>query len=94
MGIRFRKSIKVLPGVRLNLSRSGVSASIGKPGATVNVGGRRGPRATIGIPGSGLSVSERLPTQPVGRMSVWRLLAWGIACLLAAIVVLGLLGKI
>lgn len=32
----FRKSIKILPGVRLNLSKSGVSASLGPRGATVN----------------------------------------------------------
>jgi len=29
MGFRFRKSIKLLPGIRINLSKSGVSTSVG-----------------------------------------------------------------
>ncbi|MCF8576947.1 DUF4236 domain-containing protein [Pseudomonas aeruginosa] len=33
MAIRFRKSIKVVPGVRLNISKSGVSTSVGGKGA-------------------------------------------------------------
>lgn len=54
MGFRFRKSIKLFPGVRLNLSKTGVSTSIGRPGATVNIRGRR-VRGTVGLPGTGLS---------------------------------------
>ncbi|MFP7851565.1 DUF4236 domain-containing protein [Pseudomonas aeruginosa] len=34
MAIRFRKSIKVAPGVRLNISKSGVSTSVGGKGFT------------------------------------------------------------
>ena len=60
MGLRFRKSIRLFPGVRLNLSRTGVSATLGRPGATVNVS-ERGLRGTVGVPGSGLSYSEDLP---------------------------------
>ena len=54
MGLRFRQSFKLFPGVRLNLSARGLSASFGIRGASVNVG-RRGVRSTVGIPGSGLS---------------------------------------
>lgn len=57
MGFRFRKSIKIAPGVRINLTKKGVSSlSVGKRGATVNVG-KKGTRGTVGIPGSGLSYS-------------------------------------
>jgi uncharacterized protein DUF4236 len=59
VGFRFRKSIKLLPGFRLNLSKSGVSASIGGRGHTLNVG-PKGTRATVGIPGTGLSYSEKV----------------------------------
>ncbi len=54
-GFRFRKTIGVLPGVRINLSKSRVSTSLGGRGATVNVGadGRR--MVTVGIPGTGMS---------------------------------------
>jgi hypothetical protein len=54
MGLRFRQSFQLFPGVRLNLSGSGITASFGVAGATVNVG-VRGVRSTVGIPGSGLS---------------------------------------
>jgi len=54
VGVRFRKSFKLFPGVRINLSKSGFSASLGAPGATFNVS-KRGVKATYGIPGSGLS---------------------------------------
>jgi hypothetical protein len=45
--------------VKLNLSKSGVSTSVGKRGATMNFSGR-GTKATVGIPGSGLSYSKQL----------------------------------
>jgi hypothetical protein len=59
MGFRFRKSIRLFPGVRLNISKGGFSTSVGRPGATVNIG-KRGVRGTVGLPGSGLSYSEML----------------------------------
>lgn len=53
-GLRFRKTISILPGVRINLSKSGVSTSVGGKGATLNVGhGKR--NVTLGVPGTGLS---------------------------------------
>lgn len=55
MGFRFQKRIRILPGVYINLSKSGVSGSVGGHGATVNVGhdGRR--MITLGVPGTGMS---------------------------------------
>ncbi len=66
MGFRFRKSLKIAPGLRMNLSKSGTSFSIGRPGATLNVGGKT-PRATIGIRGTGLSYSENLTSPPAAN---------------------------
>lgn len=54
MGIRFRRSIKVAPGVKLNLGKNGVSVSAGVRGARMTVG-KTGSRITTGIPGTGLS---------------------------------------
>ncbi len=54
MPVRFRKTIKILPGVRMNLSKGGVSFTFGSKGYHVNVG-KRGVRQTVGIPGTGLS---------------------------------------
>jgi hypothetical protein len=57
MGFRFRRSIRVLPGVRLNLNKRSTSVSIGGRGAHVTVRPGHKARATVGIPGTGLSVS-------------------------------------
>ena len=65
MGFRFRRSFKIAPGVRINLSKSGVSTSIGARGATVNVRGDR-VRETVGIPGTGISYSEQQHTSSSG----------------------------
>jgi hypothetical protein len=54
-GFRFQKRIKILPGVTINLSKSGVSTSLGGHGATVNVGTSGKRTFSLGIPGTGLS---------------------------------------
>ncbi|UTC28868.1 hypothetical protein MARCHEWKA_03560 [Brevundimonas phage vB_BpoS-Marchewka] len=54
MGFRFRKSFRILPGLKFNLSKTGVSTSIGPRGFTTNVG-RRGVRTTFSWLGTGLS---------------------------------------
>lgn len=59
MGFRFRQVLRVFPGLRLNLSKSGVSTSLGGHGATVNLS-KKGMRGTVGLPGSGLSYSKML----------------------------------
>jgi len=56
MGLRFRRSFRLFPGVKINVSKSGLSTSFGGPGASVNVS-QKGVRATIGLPGTGLSYS-------------------------------------
>lgn len=53
MGFRFRRRIKLLPGIRLNISKSGLSTSVGEPGTTINLRGDH-VRTTVGVPGSGL----------------------------------------
>ena len=50
----FRRRIRVIPGVRLNLSKSGVTASIGVRGASITLGGKGGTYANVGIPGTGI----------------------------------------
>jgi hypothetical protein len=59
MGLRFRSNLKIFPGVRLNISKSGISTSIGVPGATLNLG-PRGIYGTLGIPGTGISYRQRI----------------------------------
>ena len=59
MGFRFQKRIGILPGVRINLSKSGLSASLGPRGADVNIG-RNGITTNAGIPGTGLSYRSKV----------------------------------
>ena len=59
MGWRFRRSLKVGPGIKVNLGKAGVSSlSIGGHGATLNVG-KRGVTTTVSVPGTGLSYQHR-----------------------------------
>jgi len=57
MGFRFRRSIRILPGIRLNVSKSGVSTSVGVRGAHVTLGHGK-VRETVGLPGTGLSYTH------------------------------------
>jgi hypothetical protein len=57
---RFRRSIRLFPGLRFNLSKSGVSLSAGVTGLHYTVGAK-GTRATVGLPGSGLSYTDYQP---------------------------------
>jgi hypothetical protein len=57
MGFRFHRSIKILPGIRLNFGKRGISASIGVRGAHVTYG-PTGTRTTVGLPGTGLSYTH------------------------------------
>lgn len=57
--MRFRKSIKILPGVKLNLSKSGISATVGIKGLSANVGSK-GVYLNTGIPGTGIYNREKL----------------------------------
>src|ERR1700733_4872775 len=56
--MRFHKGLAVAPGVRVNVSKSGPSLSLGPNGARVNIG-PQGVRTTLGLPGSGVSVINR-----------------------------------
>ena len=49
----YRKRIKIIPGVHLNLSKNGVSTSFGVRGMNITYG-NKGTYANIGIPGTGI----------------------------------------
>ena len=54
MGFRFRKSVKIAPGVRLNIGKKSVGISAGVKGARVSVNSSGRKTTTVGIPGTGL----------------------------------------
>ena len=54
---RFRRSVKILPGVRWNLNKGGSSFTFGPRGFKYTVG-NKGARTTVGIPGTGISYTQ------------------------------------
>lgn len=68
MAVRFRKSVKLAKGVRINFSKSGASLSLGGRGNTFNFSSR-GVYHTLGIPGTGLSARTRLSSGLSGGSS-------------------------
>jgi hypothetical protein len=69
MGFRFRKRIKILPGFWFNMSKSGISTSIGGKGLTVNINDGK-VRTTASIPGTGLSYRTTSSSTPPTRSSI------------------------
>lgn len=57
MGLRFHRSFRVMPGVRLNVSKRGFGLSVGNRWAGFSVG-PAGTRIRAAVPGSGLSWSK------------------------------------
>jgi Protein of unknown function (DUF4236) len=58
MGFRFRKRIKLFPGLHLNISKRGYSISVGERGLTTNIS-RKGLRETVSAPGTGISYQTK-----------------------------------
>lgn len=60
MAFRFRKSIKLAPGVKLNLGKKSVGVSVGGKYGGVSYNSRNGARARVSAPGTGLSYTTSL----------------------------------
>jgi tetratricopeptide (TPR) repeat protein len=67
MGFRFFKRLNILPGVQLNLSKSGGSVSIGPQGAKLTLGSSGG-RVTFGMPGTGLFYTTNFSLGKLGKL--------------------------
>ncbi len=55
MGFRFQRRIRVAPGVRLNLSKSGIGVGVGRNGLRLGMDAKRRKYFSLGLPGTGLS---------------------------------------
>jgi hypothetical protein len=55
MGFRVRKSIKIAPGVRLNISSKSVGLSAGIRGARISANSKGRVTRSVGLPGTGIS---------------------------------------
>ncbi len=65
MAWKFRKRLTLFPGFRINLSKSGLSATVGIRGLSVNVG-QNGAFLNTGIPGTGIYDRKRIGAIPKG----------------------------
>lgn len=69
MGFKFRKSVKIAPGVKLNLNKKSAGISVGGKGAhyTVNSKGKR--TSSVGVPGTGVYYSSSKGGKSKGKNS-------------------------
>jgi hypothetical protein len=75
---RFRRSFKILPGIRWNLGKRSTSVSLGGRGFHYTIGSA-GTRTTVGLPGTGLSYtsvnrrkrSEQLSNDDIAKAVEW-----------------------
>jgi hypothetical protein len=90
--IRFLRRVRIAPGVRLNFTRSGVSASVGPRGAHLTAG-HGAASLYAGVPGTGLSARTNLragPGDPPSRRTRWVIaVAWCAVFLLAGFLIVG-----
>jgi Protein of unknown function (DUF4236) len=59
MGLRFRKTFSILPGVKLNIGKKSASVRVGVKGLGFTAG-TAGQTVSASLPGSGFSVSHKL----------------------------------
>lgn len=59
MGLRFRKSFKLFSGLKLNISKKGISTSFGGKGFSINTG-TNGTFINSGLPSTGISYRSKL----------------------------------
>lgn len=65
MGWRYRKRIKILPDIFINISKSGISTNVGVKGANVTFG-PKGTYVNTGLPGSGLYRRDKVSESDSG----------------------------
>jgi hypothetical protein len=70
-GLRFQRRIRVLPGVHVNLSLSGIGVSVGPRGLHAGVTARGQRYVSAGLPGTGLSMRQYSPVNSTPRLSFW-----------------------
>lgn len=100
MSIRFRKRMKIAPGVSLNIGKTGVSTTVGGRGASVNVG-KQGVHSNLGVPGTGLSTRTKIAGgskkqaetgyEPPTTSKAPMVIAWTLVFGLALVIVLAIL---
>jgi hypothetical protein len=87
MGFRFQRRIRIAPGVRLNLSQSGIGLGVGRPGLRLGMDAKRRKYLSVGLPRTGLSYRTFFG-RPVTSDTVMRVVCAVIAVALFALLVI------
>ena len=66
MGFRFQRRIKILPGLTINLSKSGVGFSVGARGFHTGIDSKGRRYTSTSLPGTGVSWREYQKAKPHG----------------------------
>ena len=70
MGTRFRKSIKIAPGIKINVGKKSAGISVGGKYGGMSFNSKNGVRVRTSLPGTGISYSEKLSSsQTTSRTS-------------------------
>jgi hypothetical protein len=89
MTLRFFRRVRINPGLRVNLSKSGASLSVGRRGAWFTTG-PRGQRTTVGLPGTGLFWTQQASSSPPAHGSRANV-AMGLFCVAVLVALVGLI---
>ena len=60
MGLRFRKSIKIAPGIKLNLGKKSIGMSTGDKYGGISMNSKTGIHGRVSAPGTGISYTAKL----------------------------------
>ena len=60
MGLKFRKSIKIAPGVKVNIGKKSAGVSIGGKYGGISMNTKTGTRARVSAPGTGISYTTKI----------------------------------
>lgn len=69
MGFRFRKSIKIAPGLKLNIGKKSMGVSVGNKFGGVSYNTKTGAHARASAPGTGISYTEKIGDAPKAQKS-------------------------
>ena len=61
MTLRFRRSVKLFPGVRLHIGKRGLGLSVGSRGFHVGIRNDGRKYISAGLPGTGIYATQELP---------------------------------
>lgn len=67
MGMKFRKSVKIAPGVKLNIGKKSTGVSVGGKYGGMSFNSKSGAKTRVSIPGTGISFSESIGASAHGN---------------------------